>query len=134
MLKQVILVRKDLNMSAGKAAAQVAHASSTVLLDMMNSACIKCITGNETDKVKVSRRTAIEEWIKTGSTKIILSVGSEEELFKIHAKALTNNLPCHIVLDEGRTEFDKPTFTVVGIGPAEAEAIDTITKRLRLYN
>ena len=134
MIKQIFVVRKDLNMSPGKLAAQVAHASSTIVLDMVDLACINCITKESSDKVKVSKKTIIEEWLKTGATKIVLSVKSEEELLKFHAKALTNNLPCHIVLDEGRTEFTEPTFTVLGIGPVNAEIIDPITKKLRLYS
>ena len=36
-IKQVIVVRKDLNMRKGKIATQVAHASMKVLLDVMDN-------------------------------------------------------------------------------------------------
>ena len=59
-LKQVILVRKDLKLSKGKMAAQVAHAS---LEAAMNS-----------DKDKVN------EWKSEGMKKVVLKVEDETEL------------------------------------------------------
>lgn len=122
MVKQVIILRKDLNMSVGKAVAQGAHAS--------NQAYLECLAAVDYDDNAVPILT---EWRTTGRTKIVLACKSYDELTRVLAKAREANLPNTIITDEGRTEFDEPTVTCGAIGPWDADEIDKITKRLRLY-
>ncbi len=117
MKKQVLLVRNDLGMRKGKACAQAAHASVMVVLDTIFNQPYE----------------ALKEWVETGQTKICLKVNSEEELRSYFLRAQENKLPCSLVIDEGRTEFNGvPTPTAVAIGPADAEVIDEITGNLEL--
>jgi len=112
MLKQVLVIRKDLNMRKGKMVAQGSHASLMAYLRADN-------------QVK-------KEWMDKGQTKICVSVDSEEELIQIFSLAGQANLPTVIVRDAGHTELEPGTLTAVGIGPAENDAIDQITGKLKL--
>jgi peptidyl-tRNA hydrolase len=49
--------------------------------------------------------------------KIVVKVDSEEELLEIYKKAKDAKLPCHLVVDAGRTEIEPGSKTVVAIGP-----------------
>ncbi|HZX57632.1 MAG TPA: aminoacyl-tRNA hydrolase [Mucilaginibacter sp.] len=118
-MKQVIILRTDLNMSAGKAAAQASHASLMAFLNVAKQYPEK-----------------IEEWFETGQGKIILEAGSEEELKRIY-KSLNNHPTgktiCYLVRDSGLTELKGLEYTALGIGPFDKGFIDGFTKDLRLY-
>jgi len=112
MYKQVIVVRKDLKMGKGKLASQVAHAS---LLAYKNSGLIKRI-----------------KWEREGAKKVVLEVGSLEELQYIYRKAKKLKLAVSIVRDAGKTQLRPGTITCICIGPEKEEKIDKITKHLKL--
>lgn len=121
-LKQVIVVRKDLNMRKGKIAAQAAHAVLNSFLD-----------NSPRDACTISLTAMDIEWLKTGAAKICVYVESEHELEEIYHKASRAKLPCSIVTDAGFTEFHGvPTKTVVAVGPARSADIDKITGHLKL--
>lgn len=114
--KQVIVVRKDLGMSCGKLAVQVAHASL--------------------EAAEIVRRRmpdVYRMWREEGAKKVVVQVGSEEELMEVYREALGRDLPAVLIRDAGLTELEPGTPTVVGIGPHEGERIDRVTGRLRLY-
>lgn len=115
MMKQVIVIRKDLKMRRGKEIAQGAHAAMAFL-----------IKGDSTQE-------EITQWLKEGQTKICVSVDSEKELMDVYKKAQIAGLTTNIIIDAGRTEFNGvPTNTCIAIGPNKAEEIDKITKHLKL--
>ena len=125
--KQVILVRKDLEMSNGKFGAMCAHASLGALF--------KCGLKND-EMVHIDLRTgdAVEQWLNGNFTKVILAVKSEEQLLKYFNQVDDLGLPCSLITDAGLTVFNGvPTHTAVGIGPVFPEEINHITKRLQLY-
>lgn len=129
MIKQVIVVRKDLNMRKGKIAAQVAHASMKVWFDRMKISHyfneIKYITENLSEEFVA--------WKEGDFTKIVLCVDSEKELLEICNKAIGKSLPCALIEDNGLTEFNGvKTKTCVAIGPCQSEYIDEITGHLKL--
>ena len=131
MVKQVIVVRKDLNMRKGKLAAQVAHASMKVILDRMHK------RPESVDFMQVWNSfftPAMLEWMSYGPfTKIVVGVETEEELFAIMDKALQANVPYALITDAGKTEFNGvPTNTCIAIGPDEEEKINAITGELKL--
>lgn len=111
-MKQVIVIRKDLNMRKGKMVAQGSHASLGAYLRTSGS-----------DQKK---------WMSTGQTKICVSVDSEEQLLEIFALAGKANLPTVIIRDAGHTELEPNTLTAVGIGPCEEGDVDPITGKLKL--
>ena len=134
MVKQVIVIRKDLNMRKGKCVAQGAHASLKVFFDRMHHVRL---TGTILDDAgldyEMSVTQEMREWIDGIFTKICVSVDSEQELKEIYESASEQNLPCAIIEDCGLTEFNNvPTLTCCAIGPANAEVIDNITGHLKL--
>jgi len=123
-MKQVIVMRKDLNMRKGKMISQGAHASLKAVIENLEDPQVK-------------------EWLDGLFTKICVSVDSKEELFDIYdfAKSLIyytkddekRVVPCAIIEDSGLTEFNGvPTYTCCAIGPAEDTVIDQITGKLKL--
>ena len=124
--KQVIIVRKDLNMRKGKIAAQASHASMKVLLDTQ-------ITRTNAGEVVLQPTQAMLEWIDGIFTKICVSVNSEEELVAIYEKAKSLGIPTAIIKDSGLTEFNGvPTLTCVAVGPDYVDNVDMVTKGLPL--
>lgn len=122
--KQVIVVRKDLNMSIGKTSAQCCHASLGAVTNLIEK--------RKTGPWLFSPTEEMENWLTGSFTKIVVYVDSEEALFQIHGKAVRLGLPCFMVLDEGRTVFSEPTFTVVAVGPAEVSKVNEVTRGLSL--
>ena len=111
-MKQIIVIRKDLKMGAGKIASQASHASLSAYLK-----------AKKTDK---------EKWIKSGMKKVVLKVSSQKELKNICKLARDEKLKCEIIKDAGLTQIDPGSITALGIGPADDKKIDKITGKLKL--
>jgi PTH2 family peptidyl-tRNA hydrolase len=126
--KQMLVVRKDLNMRKGKIAAQCAHASMKAVLDNM-----AWYPRDNVMSIDLSKNKAMDDWIRGRFTKICVSVDSEAELLEIYDKAKAAGLICALITDAGLTEFDGvPTKTCCAIGPAWDTEIDKITSHLKL--
>jgi PTH2 family peptidyl-tRNA hydrolase len=122
--KQVIVIRKDLNMRKGKMVAQGAHASMAAILRLAS---------REGDNLVIPLDARIEPWLTGRFTKICVSVNSEAELLAVHEKAKANGLVTSLILDAGLTEFGGiPTHTAVAVGPDLAATVDLITGALPL--
>jgi peptidyl-tRNA hydrolase, PTH2 family len=113
--KQVIIVRRDVNMGTGKLAAQVAHAA------VMGAV-----------KVKASRREWFNSWFSAGQAKVVVKVKNIEELMHVRVRAEELNLPVVQVQDSGLTQIPSGTITCIGIGPAPSAVIDKVTFELKL--
>ncbi len=129
-IKQVILVRKDLNMRRGKEIAQGSHAAMDFLIEPLRTQLQIAL-----DTPPSLQLTEVEKyWIVHGMAKVCLRVSSEAELIAHHEKALAAGLKSYMIQDSGRTEFHgEPTLTACAIGPDDADAIDQITGDLVLY-
>lgn len=128
-IKQVIVVRKDLNMRKGKIAAQAAHASMKVLLDPAQVSYTK----RDGWVLRAPLTQDMAEWLNSAFAKICLYVESEDELLGLLSAAKVADIPCALITDSGRTEFyGVPTNTCIAIGPHNAEEIDEITGHLKL--
>ena len=125
MTKQVIILRKDLNMRKGKMIAQGAHAS-------LNAFLSKSWVDVDPKRLLVPLNDVAERWFNGTHTKITVSVNSEEELLALCEKAKELHLPHYLVKDAGLTEFKEPTYTALAIGPEESDKIDVITGELPL--
>ena len=124
--KQVIVMRKDLNMRKGKIAAQASHASLGAILNYGGKIYEETLT-------LTIENYAVREWLEGRFTKVCVSVDSEEELLDIHQKALLNKLNVKLIKDAGLTEFGGiPTYTCLAIGPDYPDKIDPITGHLKL--
>lgn len=124
-VKQVIVLRTDLNMRKGKMVVQGCHASMKVFFDRITHIDSTTHIGNVTEDMI--------EWINGSFTKICVGIGSEDELLKLFARAAVSGLPYTIIQDSGLTEFGGvPTYTAVAIGPAKSEEVDKLTGDLKL--
>jgi peptidyl-tRNA hydrolase, PTH2 family len=141
--KQVIAVRKDLNMRKGKLAAQVGHASMAAILNEMEVVVERIQPVKEWRLYTNTIKDPIHEWLSNSFTKIVVGVQDEDELFEIYQRALSvrgertgtirTKMPCSIILDNGRTEFrGVPTYTCAAVGPWWSDEVDDITGHLPL--
>ena len=113
-IKQVIVVRTDLDMGKGKIAAQVGHA---------------CVLGAE--HVRKSNPEWFTEWW-SGQEKVVVKVSSLKELEEIKHGAIELGLPWSEVTDAGHTQIAPGTTTCISLGPAPENLIDKITGELSL--
>lgn len=126
--KQIIVIRKDLNMRKGKMVAQGAHASMKAILDLMID-----LPGEGETTLIYGEDEALQNWIEGIFTKICVSVDSESELLGIYEVARASGLICSLIQDIGLTEFDGvPTYTACAVGPAWEEECNAITGHLKL--
>ena len=113
-IKQVIVVRTDLEMGKGKIAAQVGHA---------------CVLGAE--HVRKSHPEWYEQWWG-GQVKVVVKVSSIKDLQEVKMHAIDLNLPWSEVTDAGHTQIAPGTTTCISIGPAPENLIDKVTGDLKL--
>ena len=113
-IKQVIVVRTDLDMGKGKIAAQVGHAG---------------VLGAE--HVRKSNPEWFTEWWN-GQEKVVVKVSSLKELEGIKQGAIELGLPWSEVTDAGHTQIEPGTTTCISLGPAPEERVDKITGELSL--
>ena len=111
-LKQVIIIRQDLKLPKGKAAAQAAHGAVEAVLR--------------------SEKTKIKMWREQGQKKITLKVLDLKELHKINEDAKELGLTTAIITDAGKTVIAPGTITVLTIGPDDEEKIDKVTGELKM--
>lgn len=128
--KQVILMRSDLRnkeghkVHTGKLMAQACHASMSFLTRK-----IYHDYGNGSGFQLTKEQ---EDWLDSGTRKIVLKVSSEEELMQYYNQSSGLGLETNLITDAGHTEFDKPTITCCAIGPHYEEEFDFL-KHLSLY-
>ena len=113
-MKQIIVIRLDLNMGVGKTAVQVAHASMKATLENLEHPSVK-------------------EWLSGPFAKIAVTVDSEQELHDVMQSAREAGIIVADIVDSGRTEFNGvPTLTCAAIGPATDQQLAPITGHLKL--
>ena len=111
-MKQVILVRQDLQMPKGKLAIQSCHASVEAVLQ--------------------SEKENIKQWRKEGMKKIILKVKDKKELLYYLQLAKDSGFVTALITDAGKTFFETTTTTCLAIGPDNEEKLDKLTGNLKL--
>lgn len=121
-VRMTLIVRQDLKMGKGKAAAQCLHATL---------ALYKKIGDPESDAYNPEM---VSRWeYGNGQAKITLQVPNQEEMDILFAQAISLDVNAYIVHDAGRTQIAAGSATVLGLGPAPKLVIDQITKDLKLY-
>ena len=115
-MKMVLVVRTDLKMGKGKAAAQCSHAAVTAY-----------------KKAKVKYPQVLKKWERSGQQKVVLKVNDEDELLTVMAVARSLELVASIIQDAGRTQIEPGSKTVVAVGPGPEHLIDQVTGHLKLY-
>ena len=149
MYKQIIIARKDLNMSAGKLAAQVSHASMAFLTTVIRNEWSKNTTyfkGNEYKTYYSVELTfdkdLFEQWIDGEFTKCVLKAKNKSQLLKAKTLAeemgMTENEDFFCIYDNCHTELTPEdngrTLTCIGFKPMDSEVIDKIGKKYQLYS
>jgi peptidyl-tRNA hydrolase, PTH2 family len=115
-MKQVIVVRSDLDMGKGKIAAQVAHAA---------------IGAAEAGRQK--HRDWYESWSEQGQATVVVKTdGGENALQELLKQARSLGLPTSLIQDRGLTQVEPGTTTCLGIGPGPSSVIDKFTGDLKL--
>lgn len=133
MAKQVIVVRRDLNMPIGKACAQSAHSAMGTFFNIMKSN-VKDLGDNVVYSLTVSKNSAMYNYIEGAFTKAVVYVDSLEDLLDIQRKCDEKKLLNCLITDKGLTVFDgKPTVTCLSVGPLNDDEFDGITSHLKLY-
>ena len=112
MLKQVIVIRKDIEMSLGKSIAQACHASI--------------------GSYENTSQAIIKAWRGEGQKKVVLEVNSKKEIIELKNKAKKLGVSHFLVKDAGMTELEPGTITALGIGPDKEESINKITGSVKL--
>lgn len=104
---QYIVANKGLGMSAGKLAAQVAHAA-------VKGYEITLAHWQPTGVEKLPGPNPITEWNATGHTKIVLEARDTEHLIAFRDYAKSRGVNSWLVIDEGRTEVEPHSPTALG--------------------
>ena len=115
-----LIVRKSLNMSIGKTAAQCAHASQKLTLNYFNLK--KIDADNEILKT-------FDEWLKTAFRKVVLKA-NENQWTKIKECFPENHRV--VIVDAGLTEVKSNSETVIGLMPMKKSKAPKLVKKLQV--
>lgn len=146
-MKQIIIVRKDLNMSKGKMAAQVAHASMAFLTSVMKKNSKISIYNSSYYSCRfLIHKKLYQDWICGSFTKVILEAKNKHQLEKVYKIAeelgLKEGVDYFPIKDNCYTELEPEevdengvgrTLTCVGFIPLSDETANKISKKYQLY-
>jgi len=145
-MKQLIIARKDLNMSPGKLAAQVSHASMAFLTIQIQNHKLPNPVDNQWIIALPIDLDVYEEWICGSSTKIICEAKNKYQLEKVIALArelgLEENKDFFLIKDNCYTELTSEeidenevgrTLTCIGFRPLPDDICAQLSKKYQLY-
>lgn len=119
-----LVVRKSLEMSIGKTAAQCAHASQMLTINYFTG------YSPEYSVEKDPWMVLFEEWLKSSFRKVVLQADDKDwAKLKEHLGVL--GLEYCIVVDAGLTEIAAGSETVIGICPMRKSEVPKIIKKLQ---
>lgn len=162
MIKQIIIARKDLDMSPGKLAAQVSHASMAFLTSAVRESARPAWKadpgiggqdergeeqGNAYYSCAVSiEKEVFEQWFSGAFTKVVLQARNRSQLLKAKSLAeelgMTEGRDFFLIRDLCRTELEPEetgpdgigrTLTCIGFRPMDSDAADGIGKKYHMY-
>lgn len=141
MFKQLIIARKDLNMSPGKLAAQVSHAFLIEKLYWGSKEIIRERDGLMYHIGISLDRDLFHNWVAESETKVVCGARNKERLLQAVEMAkelgMEENKDYWLIYDACRTELEREgpegTLTCIGFRPMEAKEIDKIGKNYHLY-
>lgn len=146
MYKQIIIVRKDLEMSTGKICSQVSHASMAFLIEAIRNDWSQWVSTGEPHEYYTAEITLdkdlFEQWIDADYTKCVLKAKNKTQLLKVQKLAeelgLKENKDFFKIYDLCRTEIepeeDGKTLTCIGFKPLPNEIVDKIGRKFQLYS
>lgn len=143
-MKQLIIARKDLNMSAGKLAAQVSHASMAFLSYKIKNYDYKTETYYEIDLYL--DKDVYENWFNGSFTKVICEAKNRNQLMKVVKAAeelgLKEGVDFFLIKDNCYTELTPEevdengvgrTLTCIGFRPLPDDVAETLSRKYQLY-
>ena len=147
-MRQVIIARKDLNMSPGKLAAQVAHASWAFISQEIRGSGSE-IGGQLPDYMYVPlvmKKDIYNEWFCVIFTKTICEAKNKTQLLKAKTIAeelgMKEGVDFFLIKDACKTELEPEevdengvgrTLTCIGFRPLDDETAWKISKKYQLY-
>ena len=145
-MKQLIIARKDLNMSPGKLAAQVSHASMAFLTTQIQNHKLPKPVDNQWIIALPIDLDVYEEWICGSFTKIICEAKNKYQLEKVITLArelgLEENKDFFLIRDNCYTELTPEeidengvgrTLTCIGFRPLPDDICAQLSKKYQLY-
>ena len=149
-MRQLIIARKDLQMSPGKLAAQCCHASLAFLADSI--AMGQGVETAEQNGERVYRavitldKATYEEWFDGSFTKTVCGAKNRNQLLKAKTMAeelgLAENRDFFLIRDACHTELEPEEFdengegmtlTCIGFRPLPDEVAHQISRKFHLY-
>ena len=144
-MRQLIIARKDLNMSAGKLAAQVAHASFAFISQQIrNTPAIETLSGYNV--ALLIDKDTMDNWFKGIFTKTVCEAKNKAQLLKAKIIAeelgMTEDKDFFLIKDACNTELTPEevdengigrTLTCIGFKPLPDEIAWKISKKFQLY-
>lgn len=115
-MKLVLVVRSDLKMGKGKAAAQCSHATLKAYKQLQKK-----------------NKNILRAWEMNGQPKVVVKIEDEASMLELSSLAREVGLTVSIIQDAGRTQIAAGSRTVVGIGPGPVDLIDQVTGHLKLF-
>ena len=147
-MRQLIIARKDLNMSPGKLAAQVSHASMAFISAQIREHALETCE-NEYDSYVAAvtfQRDVFEEWFCGIFTKTICEAKNRNQLMKAVTVAeelgLRENEDFFLIKDNCLTELEPEevdeegvgrTLTCIGFRPLPDDIAHQISRKYQLY-
>ena len=146
MYKQLIIARKDLNMSAGKLAAQVSHASMAFLANILKENLSFVRVDSEKNphcylEIEIDSNI-YDEWLNGSFTKIVCQAKNKNQIMKAVTIAqelgLVEGKDYFLIRDNCLTELepedeDGRTLTCIGFIPMDSSVVEQISKKFHLY-
>ncbi len=154
-MRQLIIARKDLNMSPGKLAAQVAHGSLAYFMKLLrdheaNGHPVTDINGDSRGFYWIRgfeiEENLYENWINDIFTKTICEAKNRNQLMKAVTKAeelgLRENNDFFLIKDNCLTELEPEeigkdgigrTLTCIGFRPLPDDVAHEISRKYQLY-
>lgn len=138
-MRQLIIARKDLQMSAGKLAAQVSHASMAFIAKRLN---IEPSWDTEVEAYFTMPIEVWTDWFNDTFTKTICEAKNKHYLLKAKTIAeelgLVEDKDFFLIYDACFTELkpeedDGSTLTCIGFRPLSDEIAHKISKKFQLY-
>lgn len=143
MYKQIIIARKDLNMSPGKLAAQVSHGSMAFLSWFIRNSADLDVDGHIDGYID---KDILHNWLEGSFTKCVLQAKNRNRLLKAKTMAeefgMVEGNDFWLIKDNCYTELEPEevdengigrTLTCIGFKPMDSEIIEQIGKKYHLY-
>lgn len=151
-MRQLIIARKDLNMSPGKLAAQVSHASMAFLSHMIRESGLQKRVSMDTGEIGryeimiTMDPTIYDDWLCGIFTKTICEAKNRNQLMKAvtlaEAEGLVENQDFFLIKDNCLTELEPEeigedgagrTLTCIGFRPLPDDIAHAISRKYQLF-